>query len=84
MIKVNRGLNRDQQLDNLQTPGRGWTKQISKLKVLFPDLEDEDFRYAYGEKEEMMYKLQRKIGVTRPDLNELISGAKFKAKKLYR
>lgn len=74
----------DQQMNNLQTSNRGWVKQISNLRILFPDLEDEDFQYAYGKKEEMMYKLQRKIGVTRPDLNELISGTKFKEKKLYR
>jgi hypothetical protein len=84
MIKVFRGLNGDQQMDNLQTPGRGWAKQVLKLKILFPELEDEDFCYAYGKKEEMMYKLQRKIGVTRPDLNELISDAKYKEKKTYR
>ena len=72
-------------MNNLQTPCRGWGKQISKLKVLYPELGDEDFRYAYGKKEDMMNKLQREIGVTRPDLNELISGAKFKErKKLYK
>ena len=71
-------------MDNLQTPGRGWLKRISELKSLFPQLIDPDFRYAYGKKEEMMYNLQRKIGVTRPDLDELIFGAKFKEKKLYR
>lgn len=82
--KNNHSLKRDQQMNNLQTSNRGWVKQISRLRILFPELEDEDFQYAYGKKEEMMYKLQRKIGVTRPDLNELISGATFKEKKLYR
>lgn len=71
-------------MNNLQTSSRSWVKQKSRLKMLFPELLENDFEYEYGKKEEMMYNLQRKIGVTRPDLNELIFGAKFKEKKLYR
>ena len=71
-------------MNSLQTSSRGWVKQKSKLKILFPELLECDFEYEYGKKEEMMYNLQRKIGVTRPDLNELIFGFKFKDKKLYK
>jgi hypothetical protein len=71
-------------MNNMQTSARGWVKQKSRMKVLFPELREDDFEYEYGQKEEMMYRLQLKIGVTRPDLNEMISGSKFKEKKLYR
>lgn len=38
----------------------------------FPDLHDNDFLYEYGKKEDMMERLQMKIGVTRADLNEFM------------
>ena len=59
-------------MNNLQTPGRAWVKQKNRLKTLYPDLHDNDFLYEYGKKEEMMEKLQGKIGVTRSDLVQLM------------
>ena len=69
-------------MNNLQTPGRAWVKQKNRLKFQFPELHDHDFLYEYGNKEDMMNKLQRKIGVTRSDLNELLGPAQ--KKKYYR
>lgn len=70
-------------MTNLQTPGRAWGKQRTKLKLMFPQLEDNDFVYEYGQKESMMTELQRKIGKTRSELNELITETKGK-KKYYK
>jgi hypothetical protein len=53
-------------------PNDVWQHQIEKLKLLFPQLTDEDFRYDYGEKEVMMMKLQKKLGKSREQLNSLI------------
>jgi hypothetical protein len=68
---------------NLQTPSRYWGKQKTKLKTMFPNLEDSDFEYAYGDKEAMLTRLQFKIGKTRSELNELITdlGKKQKYQK---
>jgi hypothetical protein len=70
-------------MKNSQTPVRGWTKQKTKLKLMFPDLRDEDFLYEYGKKEAMLANLQHKIGKTRSDLNELLTEVKGK-KKYYK
>lgn len=70
-------------MTNLQTPSRDWGKQRTKLKLMFPDLRDQDFLYEYGQKEAMMENLQRKIGKTRSELNELITETKGK-KKYYK
>jgi hypothetical protein len=73
----------DQTMTNLQTPSRAWGKQRASLKAMFPDLHDKDFLYEYGGKEEMMNKLQIKIGKTRSELMELITETKA-SKKYYK
>lgn len=67
-------------MTNLQTPSRTWGKQKAKLKLMFPELQDADFLYEYGRKEGMLNNLQRKIGKTRSELNELITETKGKKK----
>jgi hypothetical protein len=68
-------------MTNLQTPSRAWGKQKTKLKLMFPNLEDNDFVYEYGQKEAMLAGLQQKTGKTRSELNELIT--ETKGKKAY-
>ncbi len=70
-------------MTNLQTPSRAWGKQRAKLKSLYPELQDADFTYEYGQKETMMQKLQGKIGKTRSELEELITESKA-MKKYYK
>jgi hypothetical protein len=70
-------------MTNVQTPSRAWKKQKANLKAMFPELQESDFLYEYGEKEAMMDKLQRKIGKTRSELNDLISETSGK-KKYYK
>jgi len=49
-----------------------WQHQITKLKLIFPQLTEDDLRYDYGKKEVMMTKLQNKLGKSREQLNSLL------------
>jgi hypothetical protein len=55
-------------------PEEVWLSQVNKLKMMFPNLSDEDFHYDYGAKEVMMNKLQKKLKRTREELNSLLIG----------
>jgi hypothetical protein len=55
-------------------PEEVWLSQVNKLKMMFPNLSDEDFQYDYGAKEVMMNKLQKKLKRTREELNSLLIG----------
>jgi hypothetical protein len=57
-----------------QKPEELWRKQKAKLKLLFSQLDEDDFNYDYGMKEVMMTKLQTKLGKSRNELNALLSG----------
>jgi hypothetical protein len=63
---------------NLQTPSGQWRKQKNKLKVMFPTLSERDFEYEYGMKDSMMIRLQEKVGISRSELNELITNCNEK------
>jgi uncharacterized protein YjbJ (UPF0337 family) len=65
-------------MNNLQTPSSHWRKQKGKLKLMFPELNDDDFKYDYGMKEAMMANLQLKLGISRSELNELITDCNMK------
>jgi hypothetical protein len=45
---------------------------------MFPELNDEDFKYDYGMKERMLANLQMKLGISRSELNELITDCNMK------
>jgi len=51
-----------------------WEEQKGKLKQQFATLTDNDLMFAEGKKEEMMGKLQIKLGKSKEELHELISG----------
>jgi hypothetical protein len=70
-------------MTSLQMPKRYWGKQKAQLKAMFPQLEDSDFNFEYGDKEKMMENLQMKIGKTRSDLNGLIIDLRSR-KKIYK
>jgi uncharacterized protein YjbJ (UPF0337 family) len=50
-----------------------WNEQKGKLKQKFANLTDNDLMYAEGKKEEMMGKLQIKLGKTKDELHKIIS-----------
>ncbi|MES2620596.1 MAG: CsbD family protein [Bacteroidota bacterium] len=51
-----------------------WEEQKGKLKQKFAALTDDDLLFAEGKKEEMMGKLQIKLGKTKEELHTIIGG----------
>ncbi len=49
-----------------------WEEQKGKLKQKFAKLTDNDLLFAEGKKEEMMGKLQIKLGKSKEELHEII------------
>jgi uncharacterized protein YjbJ (UPF0337 family) len=50
-----------------------WNKQMGKLKVKFASLTDNDLLFAEGKKEEMLGRLQIKLGKTKEELHKIIA-----------
>jgi uncharacterized protein YjbJ (UPF0337 family) len=51
-----------------------WHEQKGKLKQKFATLTDDDLTFAEGKKEEMLGKLEIKLGKTKEELHTIISG----------
>lgn len=51
-----------------------WTEQKGKLKAKFPTLTDADLQYENGKKDEMLTKVQTKIGKTKEELATILAG----------
>ncbi|MBL0048219.1 MAG: CsbD family protein [Bacteroidetes bacterium] len=51
-----------------------WNEQKGKLKQQFAELTDNDLLFEEGKKDEMMGRLQKKLGKTKEELHLLISG----------
>jgi uncharacterized protein YjbJ (UPF0337 family) len=51
-----------------------WHEQKGKLKQKFATLTENDLMFAEGKKEEMLGKLQVKLGKTKEELNKIITG----------
>jgi uncharacterized protein YjbJ (UPF0337 family) len=66
--------NGDKILKNMNTTTvKGtWNEMKGKLKKQFADLTDNDLMYAEGQKEEMLGKLQVKLGKTKDELNKIM------------
>lgn len=53
--------------------GKGnWEEQKNKLKEKFAALTENDFLFVKGKREEMIAKLQEKLGKTREELNKIL------------
>lgn len=50
-----------------------WEEQKGKLKQKFVALTDNDLLFLKGKKEEMIAKLQLKLGKTREEINKIIA-----------
>jgi uncharacterized protein YjbJ (UPF0337 family) len=50
-----------------------WNEQKGKLKQKFAALTDNDLLFAKGKKEEMLGKLQVKLGKSKDEMNKIIS-----------
>ena len=56
------------------TPVKGnWNEQKGKLKAKFPTLTDADLTYVEGKKDDMMGKIQVKLGKTKEELAKIIA-----------
>jgi len=49
-----------------------WNEQKAKLKKKFATLTDNDLMYETGKKDEMLAKLQVKLGKTKEELHKII------------
>ena len=50
-----------------------WNDQKDKLKAQFPALTDEDLQYEEGKKDEMLERVQVKLGKTKEEMALIIS-----------
>jgi uncharacterized protein YjbJ (UPF0337 family) len=50
-----------------------WNEKVSKLKAKFPTLTDADLKFEEGKKDEMLKKLQVKLGKTKEELDLIFS-----------
>ena len=50
-----------------------WNEQKGKLKQAFATLTDDDLMYEEGKKDEMLGRLQIKLGKTKEELHKFIS-----------
>ena len=50
-----------------------WNEQKGKLKQKFAALTDNDLMFAEGKKEEMLGRLQIKLGKTKEELHKIIA-----------
>jgi uncharacterized protein YjbJ (UPF0337 family) len=51
-----------------------WNEQKGKLKQQFANLTDDDLMFAEGKKDEMLGKLQIKLGKSKEELHKVMSG----------
>jgi len=50
-----------------------WEEQKGKLKQKFAELTDNDLMFSEGKKEEMLGRIQIKLGKTKEELHKIIS-----------
>jgi uncharacterized protein YjbJ (UPF0337 family) len=50
-----------------------WNEQKGKLKQQFANLTDDDLMFAEGKKDEMLGKLQIKLGKTKEELHKVMT-----------
>lgn len=58
-------------MDSLEIKGK-WNEQKAKLKQKFAELTDDDLMFAEGKKDEMLAKLQIKLGKSKDEMRDLI------------
>ncbi|OQP44197.1 general stress protein CsbD [Niastella yeongjuensis] len=57
------------------TSSGNWNEQKTRLKKEFPALTDKDLFFEIGRKNEMMAKLQVKLGKTKEELQRIIDAS---------
>lgn len=59
-------------MDTTQVKGN-WNEQKGKLKMRFATLTDDDLMFAEGKKDEMIGKLQIKLGKTKEEMKKIFA-----------
>ena len=59
-------------MDKTEAKGN-WNEQKGKLKQKFANLTDNDLMFAEGKKDEMLGKLQIKLGKTKEELHKIMT-----------
>ncbi|REL38335.1 CsbD family protein [Rhodohalobacter sp. SW132] len=62
-------------MSNLRIKGN-WNEVKGKLKEKYGDLTDDDLTYAEGKEDQLVGKLQKKLGKTRQEVIDEIEGMK--------
>lgn len=60
-------------MDTIEMKGN-WNEMKGKLKQKFANLTDDDLMFEEGKKDEMLGKLQIKLGKTKDELSKIMSG----------
>lgn len=58
---------------NKQELSGNWNEQKGRLKQKFANLTDDDLMFAEGKKDEMLGKLQKKLGKTNEELHKIMT-----------
>jgi uncharacterized protein YjbJ (UPF0337 family) len=64
---------KEQNMNKTELKGN-WNEQKGKLKQKFANLTDNDLLFDEGKKDEMLGKLQIKLGKTKEELHRIMSG----------
>jgi len=64
-------LKKNKEMSKTELKGN-WNEQKGKLKQKFALLTDNDLMYAEGKKDEMLGKLQKKLGKTKDELDKIM------------
>jgi len=59
-------------MNNTELKGN-WEEQKERLKQKFTALTDNDFLFLEGKKDEMLVRLEKKLGKTKEELRKIIS-----------
>lgn len=59
-------------MDKLEIKGN-WNEQKGKLKQKFANLTDDDLMFAEGKEDELLGRLQKKLGKSKEELHKIIS-----------
>jgi len=60
-------------MNNTTAPEQRWKVQVAKLKLIYSHLDNDDFKYDYGQRDVMMDSLCKKLGKSRIDLDALLA-----------
>lgn len=74
ITKINSNSMTDSTNTTPATAKGSWTEQKEKLKAKFPTLTDADLKYENGKKDEMLTRIQTKLGKTKDELDTEMSG----------